>query len=43
MRFSLRRKQPDTRNVSQSVGLSMEMREQKMTYIPNNKRLEDRR
>jgi len=39
----LRRKEPDTRNVSLSVRLSKEMLEQKMTYIPNNKRLEERR
>lgn len=43
MNFGLLRKEPDTRNVSLSVCLSKEMLEQKMTYIPNNKRLEERR
>jgi len=43
MNYGLRRKAPDTRNVSLSVCLSKEMVEQKMTYIPNNKRLEERR
>ena len=43
MNFGLLRKEQNTRNVSQSFCLSKEMPEQKMTYIPNNKRLEERR